>query len=138
MNDIVNLKEFKSDIEKGDFIAAQHRTIVDLLKNKTHLEEEIQHLKQLLINSVEDSKVERIIVTPEEGLIAKQIDLLKQKGILEELDLEDVKKLDLLLKNKHIIKVQQDAIRASSKKVTYSNSELLSIVKTLPEPPVNG
>ncbi len=135
MNDIINLREFKTDIEKSDFIAAQHRTIVDLLKNKSHLEQEIQHLKELLINSVEDSKVERIIVTPEEALIGKQIDLLKQKGILEELDLEDVKKLDLLLKNKHIIKVQQDALRASSKKVTYSNSDLLSIVKALPEPP---
>jgi hypothetical protein len=135
MSDIAELfEEFKTSVEKEDFIAKQHATISNLMQKNAQLMQEIEHLKQLLETSisVESSHpVERIIVTPEEALIDRQIEMIQSRGYDRELTLEDTKKLDLLIKNKRLSKEQSTTIPGEPKKYApqkvISNKELIKI-----------
>jgi hypothetical protein len=128
MSDIIDLhKEFKEEVEKQKFLEAQHKTIIELTKRNKELESEIVQLKQLLITPVEN-KVEKIIVTPEQALIDGQIDLIQNKGLFQELTLEDVKKLDLLIKNKQLLKKENpETIKGESKPAKMPINKLLEI-----------
>ncbi len=121
---IVDLfNNFKSDKEKEEFIQMQVAMSVDLMKKVKALEEENGHLKQLLSGAVpligeSSQEITKIIVTPEEALIDAQINILESRGRSNyELTLEEVKKLDLLIKNKKIIKEDGKTIQAESKPV---------------------
>lgn len=142
MSNIVDISElhksFKDEVEKNAFLSKQHETILILTSEKKQLKAEIEHLKELLITSTQllEPKVERIIITPEEAVIESQIQILQNRALAEELTLEDVKKLDLLLKNKNIIKTQISTIKGESKKVdkkNLSSAELLQIAASKPE-----
>jgi hypothetical protein len=136
MSNVIELfNQFKSESEKEQFISKQHETIGHLMsKNRKQLEE-IEHLKKLLVEStslLNEPKVEKIILTAEEALIEGQIEILKGRSYTE-LTLEDVKKLDLLIKNKRLAKEQSTTIQGESKKLDkkqYSNAELIQIVNT--------
>lgn len=119
------------------FVKAQHITIVTLIKENTALKDEVEHLKELLISTAPllENIVERVIVTPEEALIEKQIGILQLKGMMEELSLEDVKKFDLLNKNKLLIIRTQPTLNATAKQLPFTNSELLSLVSRAPKAP---
>lgn len=135
MSDIITLfSEYKSDIEKQEFIEKQHKTITSLINKNKKLEEEVEHLKKLLETStslIELPKVEQIIITPEEGLLDRQLQMIQDRGFSSELTLEDVKKIDILLKNKKIIKEKyEESIETSSKrfdKKLISNAELIKL-----------
>jgi hypothetical protein len=133
MSDIVTIfNEYKSDVEKRKFLEAQHKTLTELLHKNSVLQDEVKHLKELLLATVPqvgDSRVEKVIITPEQALIDNQIAILQSKGLVDELNLEDVKKLDLLLKNKKIVKQEVETIKGESKKVAVSNAQLLEILK---------
>lgn len=119
-------KEFKSDVEKQAFIKVQYELIANLTEKVKNQEEEIVHLKDLLVSSAGKTSV--IIVTPEQALIDDQIRLIRERSIGIELELEDVKKLDLLLKNQSLIKkVEPDTFDAKFKKLGIPNSDLLAI-----------
>lgn len=119
------------------FIKAQHITIVELIKENTALKDEVAHLKELLLSAAPllENVVERVIVSPEEALIEKQIGILQIKGMVEELSLEDVKKFDLLNKNKLLITRAQPTINATAKQLSFTNSELLSLASRAPKAP---
>jgi len=125
-------REYKSDIEKQEFIKAQQKTIVKLMKQVTTLEEENAHLKSLISSSMpligpSEPVVEKIILSPEEALIESQIAMIQSRGYAAELSLEDVKKLDLLLKNKALTKKDDKTIGGSFKKLSLSREELLKL-----------
>lgn len=133
-NIITLYSECKSEAEKRSFIETQHITISELIKKNAKLLDEVAHLKQLLMSSTPilgEHKIEKVVVTPEETLIETQIEILQSKGFEAELDLEDIKKFDLLLKNKQLIK--EKTIKADSRPI-LSNTELLNLVKKLPSP----
>lgn len=133
MSDIVQIyKEFKSEVEKKDFLKKQQEVITNLMNKNKQLEEEVAHLKALLTSTTqvigEENKV--TIVSAEEGLIDRQIELIRERGLERELTLEDTKKLDLLLKNKKIAKENNATIPAESKKIDkkdLTHSELIQI-----------
>jgi hypothetical protein len=134
MSDVITLfKEFKSDVEKQQFLESQQKTITLLVKENKKLIAEVEHLKDLLANSTQlinfEPKVEKIIVTPEEALLDRQINLIQQRGIDRELTLEDTKKLDLLLKNKNILKNHEKSIEVPTpkKQPNLSKQELIQI-----------
>lgn len=126
MSDITTLyKEFKSESEKKAFIHAQCKTISELSEKVKVQESEIIHLKELLLST---SKTSTIIVTPEQALIDEQIKLIRERAIGQELDLEDVKKLDLLLKNQLLIKkTEPETFDTKFKKLGIPNADLLAI-----------
>lgn len=138
MAEVIELfNEFRTKAEKERFIQQQHNTILTLAAQKAQLEAEITHLKELLGSNTQliesESSVSRVIVTPEEALIESQINILQNRSLGQELTLEDVKKLDLLLKNKNIIKSHDETIKADSKKVdkkSLSKAELIQIASS--------
>lgn len=145
MNDINDLfEQFKGDAEKLEYFERQQQVITNLLKKNKVLTDEIEHLKQLLTSmstllpATQDQKVERVIITPEEHLIDRQITLIQERGLDRELTLEDTKKLDLLLKNKTLIKSEAKDLSASSKpkvdKKNLSNAQLIQIAASQKKP----
>ena len=79
-------------------------TVQKLLKEIESREEEINHLKQLLTQfSVQPGNNGLVTVSPisDEELIADvQLRKLKDKAKVSELTLDEIRKLDLLVKNK--------------------------------------
>lgn len=134
MSDIIDIsalhKQFKEERNKLAFVEAQHKTIHTLKNVIEQQKAEIEHLKELLVNSVpiEGHNVERVIVTVEEALCDDQIKLIQQRSIGVELSLEDVKKLDLLIKNKRLIDEKKSDVESTARKVVLPNSSLLSII----------
>lgn len=130
MSDISQLfSEFKTSVEKDDFIEQQHKTIDGLMRKNEQLQQEVSHLKQLLESTLQNVStqlhpVERVIVTPEEALIDRQIEMIQHRAFDRELTLEDTKKLDLLIKNKRLAKEQSTTIQGKTKK--YNNDKLIS------------
>lgn len=120
-------KEFKSESERQAFLHAQHLTITELSETVKKQEAEILHLKELLISAAGKTSV--LIVTPEQALIDEQIKLIRERSMGGvELELEDIKKLDLLLKNQLLIKkVEPDTFDAKFKKLGIPNADLLAI-----------
>jgi hypothetical protein len=124
-------KEFKSETEKQAFIQAQNETITKLSYQLKVQEEEILHLKELLISAA--GKTSIVIVTPEQALIDEQIKLIRERAIGTELELEDIKKLDLLLKNQLLIKkADPETFDAKFKKLGIPNADLLAIASGKP------
>lgn len=65
--------------------------------------EEIAHLKQLLMSySPLVGQPEVAPVTDEEIITLKQLERLKQQALIRELTLDEVKRMDLLVKNKRL------------------------------------
>jgi hypothetical protein len=126
-------KDFKTHAELLEYSNKQFIALKKSLEKIAKLENEIRHLQHLLHQTttlMEDNKVERIIVTPEQALIDEQINILQQRAIGKELTLEEIKKLDLLIKNKKIIDEQAKTLNAKSKKVDIpiiSPGQLLEI-----------
>lgn len=134
-NIVEMFNDFKTEVEKQQFIEQQYKTIKSLMDKNKQLNEEVVHLKKLLLDStsitVQQHEVSRIIVTPEEALIESQLNMIQGRAYLSELTLEDVKKLDLLLKNKRLNKEQSTTVQSESKtmdKDSYSATELMQIV----------
>lgn len=139
MNNVIDVSElfksFKDDNEKQAFLEAQFEATLSLQNKLKQLEEENIHLKQLLISNAPELNIPLpIIITPEEYLIDKQIEILENRGRTAadpELTLEEIKKLDLLLKNKKIIKDSKEVvIKAKPSKGKLSNKELALIAST--------
>lgn len=131
MNDITVLyTEFKSETEKKQFLVSQHKTINELAKKNAQLEEEIKHLKELLTSTspLIGNPVEKIILTPEQALIDSQIDMIRDRSYGQELSLEDVKKLDILLRGKKLVKEESKTIETKST-IKYNSQELLELAK---------
>lgn len=129
VTDITSLfKTFKSDREKQEFCEMQFALSVAHVKQIQELETEIKHLKELLTSTTQLLEPSKIIATPEEVLINSQILILERRSNDgKELTLEEVKKLDLLVKNKNLIKQQPTTIQGESKplKSFLSKKELL-------------
>jgi hypothetical protein len=142
-SNVIDVKDLfealKTDYEKQKFIEAQFQVVLELQTKMKTLEEENLHLKELLVANAPNINIPiPIIVTPEEFLIDKQISILEQRGrsLGAELSLEEVKKLDLLLKNKKMIKDGQQTIEVKGKPVKgkLSNKELALIASKKVEP----
>lgn len=118
-------EQFKDSAEKQAYLSAQHKTISALLEKNQQQELEIEHLKSLL-----SAQVGTFIISPEEALIESQIKIIQNRSFGQELDLEDVKKLDLLLKNKNLIKSIDKAIGTTATKFALPQKELLVLAKS--------
>lgn len=112
-------QEFKETFEKDE--------VIKLSEENKALKLEIEQLKILLINSI--PHVERIIVSPEEALLDSQVLMIQERSYGQELSLEDVKKLDILLKQKKIFKDEAKIINAQAKKLPIPSIQLLDIIK---------
>lgn len=132
-----NLLEFTNIEDLRAFADAQHKTIVQISKRITSLEEENSHLKKLLegsvqlIKSEEDEKYNSLISKCDEETIAKiQLNKLKEKAFSHELTLEESRKVDIYSKILLSLK-EKGAIPAESR--SLDPAELLKLVSSLEE-----
>jgi hypothetical protein len=90
--------EFEQLFEKAQQLSAQVQK----------LEEDNQHLRELLVATIpfmqNQQKVDRIVKPVHETICELQIELLLSKATQAELNLEEVKRLDLLVKNLYAAK----------------------------------
>jgi hypothetical protein len=125
MGDLIDLKEFQTIQEWKNFAEKQLLTIQFLQSANSELQKEISKLKDKMNFQ---GPVEKVIISPEQALLDDQILIIQQRAYLKELNLEDVKKLDILLKNKKILKDEAKLLEGKSKPAQLSNEELLKIV----------
>lgn len=104
-----NLVEKSLRVENAELAkqcAALSLTIDKAVKTLQEKDEEIAHLKMLLNNipTIGQNGVEILAVSEEETIAALQLERLMKKAYTSELTLEEVKKFDLLVKNKNLSK----------------------------------
>lgn len=112
-------------------LAKKYKSDIEMMDRLEKLEEENKRLKALLKASTSttplNSKV-MLVDSQEEVIIAAQINLLEQKSQQRELVLDEVKCLDILIKNKFLI---EEAKSKKSKKaeIDISDDKLIAVVE---------
>ena len=136
MSEVISIahlhKDFKTIEEWKEFAEKQLLTINFLQSANDQLKENVSQLEKIVSQSVPiigDQRVDKIIVSPERALVEDQILMIQQRAYMKELTLEDVKKLDILLKHQKILKDSENVLDGKSKKIAASNEELLKIVQ---------
>lgn len=142
MGDVIEIfNEFKTKVEREQFLNSQHKTISTLIAKNTQLTQEVEHLKKMLLDSMpilsQENPVSKIILTPEEALIETQIQMIQDRSFNQELTLEDVKKLDILIKNKRLVKEQSTTIQGESKKVDKKNFSREDLIRIASKNPID-
>lgn len=109
MSDVVDIKELKARFEeklKGkelqEFASSQQTLIEKLLIENDKLREKTKHLEQLLQSITTTPTVHKI--SAEELICIEQINILQNRSGQRELSLEEVKRLDLLIKNLRLLR----------------------------------
>lgn len=129
MADIITLGgTFKNSKELQAYADAQYLALKSANEKIKKLEEEITHLQQMLASTTTliDNPVQKIIKTPELGIIEAQIQILQNRAMQKELTLEEVKVLDLLIKNKKLLNDEPTTIQGEKKKKReYTDAELV-------------
>lgn len=109
---------------------ALSETVQKLLKEIEAREEEITHLKQLLTSGGITSGNGLVTVSPmtDEELIADvQLRKLKEKAKVSELTLDEIRKYDLLVKNKRLAQGEVTTIQGS--KVNEASKDKTSLLQ---------
>lgn len=103
MDDIKSLaKKGKKEMEEA--LSFKDSTIFQLEKENTQLKNRIQQMESFLV-------MQEKAITNEEIICTEQISLIKSTSTNRELSLDEVKRLDILIKNLRLIKNQStDAI----------------------------
>jgi hypothetical protein len=112
---------------------ALSQTVDKLLAELESRKSEIEHLKKLLTGSNE-SNIIRIEVTEEEHIAELQLERLKKKAEVGELTLEEVKKYDLLVKNKRLAKGDPTTVNADYRKLPAKSEERTKLLSLAASP----
>lgn len=125
MDDVKSLKK-KAELaikaqELENFNKSQFDLIVKLKKENEDLKNKLENLENILKGGVHK-------ISSEELICMEQIENLKKISAKRELTLEEVKKLDLLVKNLRLIREQStQVIDVSTEEI--SDDELIKIVE---------
>lgn len=131
-NNVIELfTAYKTEVERQQFVEKQHETIGSLSRKLTEANDKITHLEQLLLSKPQEHSVEPMIVTPEEALIVSQISILQERSMQTELSLEEVKKLDVLLKWRDVYKKEKRTVPAAFK--TLKAEDLIQLAQLPPK-----
>lgn len=125
MDDIKSLAGKKKK-EMEEFIVAQDSTISVLKRENDVLNKKVSQLESMLIT-------QSTAVSPEELICVEQIELIKQKSASRELSLDEVKRLDILIKNLRLIKDQSTEAIDHTDYRNVKEVELVAIARTSKE-----
>lgn len=112
--------------ELKEYCERQYKEIVHLLSLNKKLEEEVNHLKTLLVNGTQIIQAPQII-SNEEFICIKQIEELKKISDAMVLTLEDSKKLDTYVKVLRLIRAKSSEVKDILKNV--NTEDLLKVVE---------
>lgn len=132
--DIITLAgKFKSDQDLQSYCNAQYEALQVAATKIKALEDEVAHLKSLLVHTAPlESKIEKIQVSDEQAICEMQIQRLKKIALDRELTLEETKKLDLLVKNLNLSKGQSTSIIADYSTLNVQEAKLIELA-SLPD-----
>lgn len=142
-NSVVSIKDLSDNHENGilkttiikiekDNVALG-QTIDKLYQELDKKDQEIAHLQVLLRGGIPNLSVLPLKVTDEELIALTQLEILKKKAETRELTLEEVKKYDMLVKNKMLAQGKNPPIDADSEKLPTDKDSLLKIVSSKPK-----
>lgn len=93
-------KEFKNVLELREYCVSQFNALKSATHHITRLEEEVKHLQKLLGESI--PVIQKIVKSTEELICEAEIEKLYKQTEIRSLELEEVKILDLLVKNLNV------------------------------------
>lgn len=109
------LRQHNKSLESANFTLNEFNN--SLMKKLQEKDAEISHLKNLLLggNLPIFGNEGLVAATPEEQLIQVQIKKIQESSMLRELSLDEVKRFDLLMKNKNLIQERPTEINGRQK-----------------------
>jgi hypothetical protein len=120
MSDIVNINKLQQEyLESKQFSTAQQELIDKLLEENAILKQKLSSLEHVALSTIGSS--------PEEIVCLEQIARLKERSHTRELSLDEVKRLDLLIKNLRLIKEQSTENVATAVYRDVGDAELVAI-----------
>jgi hypothetical protein len=131
MSDIVDIsdlqrafqdKKSKKDLEL--FAQAQYDLINRIQEENQILRQKVESLEKMLMQS---SSVLSINVSPEEEICVHQIELIRSKSRERSLSLDEIKQLDLLVKNLRLIREKSTEILDDVSYRDIKEADLVSI-----------
>lgn len=129
MSNLISIEELKKEFDQKnkakelkEFAQAQQNLIEKLLNENKVLKEKLSQLEGVFTNP-----------TPEEIICTQQIDILRKVSQHRELSLDEVKRLDLLIKNLRLIKEQSTENVATPKFREVTEADLVAIASTQSE-----
>lgn len=132
MSDIIKVSDLSFERMKikdlKEYAQSQYYTIETLKLENNVLLEKVTHLETLL-SQLPTTKV--LPLTDEEIICIEQINIIKTKSAMRELSLDEVKRLDLLIKNLRLIREQPTQVVDS---LDYSNMKEADLVAALNSP----
>lgn len=122
---LANGLELRNAKEVVQYANTQYLALQTLDQKNKDLEAEVAHLKELLsCNTIE------IIKTPEHLIVEEQISRIQKNSLIRELSNEEIKSLDLLIKNKRLLSGDSTDIPGEvTKKKPVSKAQLIQIAK---------
>jgi len=129
MSNVIDISELRKKYESLNkpkdlkaFIEAQHQLISKLQQDMEFLQQKLKEAEKLLISPKAQN-----ILTPEEVICVEQIDMLRNRSYGRELSLDEVKRLDLLVKNLRLIREQSTQVVNTTAYEHIKEDELLTI-----------
>jgi phosphopantetheine adenylyltransferase len=126
--------EFKKQKKAKDiqaFAEKQQQLIQELIKQKKELEEKVSHLETLLVSTTLPSSHKQY--SPEEIVCVKQLEILADKSKQRELSLDEVKKLDILVKDLRLIREQSTQVIHTADYRDVKEMDLVAIARNSTE-----
>lgn len=126
MDKLIDIQTLTNKKNLQEFAEKQMSVLLVLKEENEKLKEEVAALKAEL--STKPSPTAR----SEEILLLAQVEILKAKGLVGELTLEETKKLDIFLKNLHLLNSVGDSKPGTTVAIKdYDN--LIKLAKTKPD-----
>jgi hypothetical protein len=134
VGDIITLdgRKFKDNNDLLAYTNAQYLSLQVASEKIKKLQEEITHLQQLLAAAVPlvgENKVEIYVKPLEQAVVEAQIQILSKRAMEKELTLEEVKVLDLLIKNKKLCEDGKTLEPKKKKRKEYTDAELVEVAR---------
>lgn len=134
MSNVINIEELKKEFEDKvkvkdlkSFAQKQQEVIENLMQENTLMREKLVHL-ELMLGHLSTKKHK---VTPEELICIEQIDVLKNRSSQRELNLEEVKRLDLLVKNLRLLRNESTEVIDATGYGVVQEEDLVAIATTI-------
>lgn len=128
MSNLVAIEELKEEFkqkskakELKEFAQAQQSLIDKLFQENKLLKDKMFQMEGIILNP-----------TPEEIICIEQIEILKKTSKLREFTLDEVKRLDLLIKNLRLVKEQSTENVATPKYREVTEADLVAIASSSP------
>lgn len=115
MSNLISIEELRKEFQQKTkikdlkaFAEQQQAVIESLLFQNKNLLDKVSHLENMLLSLQKSSVV--MSISAEEMICIEQIEVLKSKSNGRELSLDEVKRLDLLIKNLRLIREQSTQV----------------------------